>query len=164
MAQQTREPRKPRGLLRATDEEWKAICDLAKEAGRPTMSWVREHCTGAPPAQASRRRARRIGSRLHQLSRILNNLRQLGRIAQEDGDDLAAERLATIAADVEAVAMARPDPRAAEPAAVAALVAAGVQLNTLAHRANSHEELPPAAELDDAVAAVLAAIRLEAAP
>lgn len=162
--QQTREQRKPRGLLRATDEEWRAICDLAKEAGRPTMSWVREHCTGAPPAPASRRRARATGSRLHQLSRILNNLRQLGRVAAEDGDAPAAERLAAEAAEVEAVAMARPDPRASEPAAVAALVAAGVELNTLAHRANGQEELPPAAELDHVLAAVLAAVRLETAP
>ena len=112
MAHQPREQRKPRGLLRATDEEWKAICDLAREAGRPTMSWVREHCTGAPPAPVSRRLARGNNSRLHQLSRILNNLRQLGRVADEDGDTPAAARLAAVAAEVEAVAMARPDPRA----------------------------------------------------
>lgn len=164
MAQQTREQRKPRGLLRATDEEWTAICALAKEAGRPIMSWVREHCTGAPPTPASRRRARVNSSRLHQLSRILNNLRQLGRVADGDGDGPAAERLAAVAADVEAVAMARPDPRATVPAALAALVAAGVELNALAHRANTQEELPPAAELDAALAAALAAVRLEAAP
>lgn len=161
MAQQTREQRKPRGLLRATDEEWTAICALAKEAGRPTMSWVREHCTGAPPTPASRRRARGTSSRLHQLSRILNNLRQLGRVAEENGDDLAVERLAAVAAEVEAIAVARPDPRAAAPAALAALVAAGVELNALAHRANAQEALPAATELDPALAAVLAAVRLE---
>ena len=164
MAQQTREPRKPRGLLRATDEEWKAICDLAKEAGRPTMSWVREHCTGAPPAPASRRRGRRASSRLHQLSRILNNLRQLRRVAEVDGDDAAADRFAAVAADVEAVAMAWPDPRAMEPAALAALVTAGVDLNALAHRANADEELPPAADLEAALTALLAAVRPEEVP
>lgn len=164
MAQQPREQRKPRGLLRATDEEWKAICALAKEAGRPTMSWVREHCTGAPPAPVARRLARGTNSRLHQLSRILNNLRQLGRVADEDGDTPAADRIAAVAAEVEAVAMARPDPRATAPAALEALVAAGVELNTLAHRANTQEELPATTELDAALAAVLAAVRLELEP
>jgi len=41
------------------------------------MSWVREHCSGAPPAPVSRHLARGM---LHQLSR---NLRQLGRVADK---------------------------------------------------------------------------------
>lgn len=57
--------------------------------------------------------------------------------------------------------MARPDSRATAPAALAALVAAGVELNSLAHRANTQEELPAPAELDAALAAILAAVRLE---
>lgn len=162
--QQPRERRKPRGLLRATDAEWAVICSRAKEAGRPTMTWAREHLAGGPPAPPASRRAAQTTSRVKQLGRILNNLRQLGRVADEDGDTSAADRLAAVAQEVEVAIMARPDPRASASAALDALLAAGVELNELAHRANTHEELPPAAELDPVLAAVLAAVRLEPAP
>lgn len=160
---QPRERRKPRGLLRATDEEWARICDRAKEHGRPTMTWAREQLLGAPSAQPAARRARGSASRVHQLGRILNNLRQLGRVAEVDGDDGAAQQLAELAAEVETSIAARPDPRATTPAALAALVAAGVALNALAHRANTEEEIPVVAELDAALAGVRAALRGEAA-
>lgn len=158
---QPREQRKPRGLLRATDEEWAVICDRAKEHGRPIMSWAREHLLGAPSPPAAKRRARANASCVNQLGRILNNLRQLGRVAEDDGDHAAVERLSAMAAAVESAIVVRPEPRAATSEALAELVAAGVALNALAHRANAVEELPPAAELDPALAAVQAAVRME---
>ena len=158
---QPRERRKARGLLRATDEEWARICERAKDHGRPTMTWAREHLVGAPAPPPAKRRARSHASRVNQLGRILNNLRQLGRVAEDDGDHAAVERLSAMAAEVESAIVARPEPRAATSDALAELVAAGVALNALAHRANAAEELPPAAELDPALAAVQAAVRME---
>jgi hypothetical protein len=128
------------------------------------MSWAREYLAGAPPAPSSTRRAAQTTTRVKQLGRILNNLRQLGRVAELDGDAPTADCLAAVAQEVEAAIVARPDPRASAPAALAALVAAGGELNEVAHRANTHEEAPPAAELDPVLTAVLAAVRLEPAP
>lgn len=137
------------------------ICARAREAGRPTMTWAREHLAGARPAAVASRRASHATNRVKQLGRILNNLRQLGRVADEDGDTSTADRLAAVAAEVEAAIVARDAPGTPTPAALDALVRAGVELNDLAHRANTHEEVPPTAELDPVLLAVLGAVRPE---
>jgi hypothetical protein len=147
--------RKP---TRWTAEEWARVTDAARARGVPPLRYVREAALGAAPTPASS--SRRKGDELVlQLARILNNLRQLQRIAEEDGQDGAA---ALIEATAEATdAAIRTAPSGAREAAplLAALVPVGVALNELAHRANTAEELPPEGELLDALAEVEAAVR-----
>jgi light-regulated signal transduction histidine kinase (bacteriophytochrome) len=85
---------------------------------------------------------------VNQLARVLNNLRQLHRVAEIDGDEGPAGLLTAAAVAVEDAitrAPARLGAHAAE--ALAGLVEAGGALNALAHRANTAEEVPPANEL-----------------
>lgn len=92
--------------------------------------------------------SRRAHTLVNQFARVLNNLRQLQRVAEIDGDEGAAGLLTVAAMAVEDTitrAPARLGAHAAE--ALAGLVEAGVALNALAHRVNTAEEIPPANEL-----------------
>jgi hypothetical protein len=138
----------------------------AMRAGIPALRLVREAtlsyvASGAAAAPRAGRGARRPGDELvHQLARILNNLRQLQRVGEIDGQEAAVGRVERTAKSVEAAIRAAPAPRARLRAGVLdAVVAAGVTINALAHRANGSEELPPDAELRTALDDVEAAAR-----
>lgn len=147
-----------RKATRWTVEEWSQIEQAAAVRGVPPLRYVREaalNFAGAGGAGLSvgfsRGRApssRRAHTLVNQLVRVLNNLRQLHRVAEIDGNEGAAGLLTAAAVAVEEAitrAPARLGAHAAE--ALAGLVEAGVALNALAHRANTAEEVPPANEL-----------------
>jgi hypothetical protein len=148
-----------RKATRWTIEEWAQIEQAASIRGVPPLRYVREAALnsaegaggaggsvefsrGRPPA------SRRAHTLVNQLARVLNNLRQLHRVAEIDGDEGTAELFKAAATSVEDAitrAPARLGAHAAE--ALAGLVEAGIALNALAHRANTAEEVPPANEL-----------------
>jgi hypothetical protein len=147
-----------RKATRWTTEEWSQIEQAASVRGVPPLRYVREaalNSAGASGADvsvgSSRGRApasRRAHTLVNQLARVLNNLRQLHRVAEIDGNEGSAGLLASTASFVEDAitrAPARLGAHAAE--ALAELLEAGVALNALAHRANTAEEVPPADEL-----------------
>ncbi len=90
-----------------------------------------------------------------QLGRVLNNLRQLHRVAEDDwADDAAARILRTISA-TEAAINGAPAPHTTAAEAVHVIVLAGRALNELVHGAHAAEdELPPDSELLPALEAV----------
>ena len=146
-----------RKATRWTIEEWSQIEQAASVRGVPPLRYVREaalnSAAGAGGAAgsvgSSRGRApasRRAHTLVNQLARVLNNLRQLHRVAEIDGDEGAAELFKAAATSVED-AITRAPARLGAHAAEAGLVEAGVALNELAHRANTAEEVPPATEL-----------------
>lgn len=152
----------PRRTLRKATrwiiEEWSQIEQAASVCGVPPLRFVREaalNSAGAGGAGVSvgfsRGRApasRRAHTLVNQFARVLNNLRQLHRVAEIDGNEGAAGLLTAAAVAVEDAitrAPARLGAHAAE--ALAGLVEAGVALNALAHRANTAEEVPAANEL-----------------
>ncbi|HEX6749063.1 MAG TPA: hypothetical protein VF092_17320 [Longimicrobium sp.] len=150
--------RKP---TRWTPDEWCQVEAEARARGVPPLRYVREAALGHPPAM---RRSRGADERVRQLGRVLNNLRQLGRVAELDGDEAAAGLLADAAGMVENAIAAAPAVAGAGAAeGLAVLIDAGAALNALAHRANGAEELPPADELLTALAHVDAAVRGEVA-
>ena len=148
-----------RKATRWTIAEWSQIEQAASVRGVPPLRYVREaalhSAAGAGGAGdsvgSSRGRApasRRAHTLVNQLARVLNNLRQLHRVAEIDGKEGAAELFKAAATSVEDAITrvpARLGAHAAE--ALAGLVEAGVALNALAHRANTAEEVPPADEL-----------------
>jgi hypothetical protein len=148
-----------RKATRWTIKEWSQIEQAASVQGVPPLRYVREvalhSAAGADNADVSvgfsRGRApasRRAHILVNQLARVLNNLRQLHRVAEIDGDEGATGLLTAAAVAVEDAitrAPARLGAHAAE--ALAGLVETGVALNALAHRANTAEEVPPADEL-----------------
>lgn len=156
--------RKP---TRWTTAEWASVEAEAKRAGIPALRLVREATLAfvASGAASTGPRAGRGGRRpgdelVHQLARILNNLRQLQRVGEIDGQEAAVGRIERTAKVVEAAIRAAPAPRARLRAGVQdAVVTAGVTINELAHRANGSEELPPDTELRAALDDVEAAAR-----
>ena len=139
--------RKP---TRWTPTEWARVEAAARARGIPPLRYVREAALGAP--SAPRRRARDELTR--QLGRVLNNLRQLQRVAEDDWADDVAARIEVTAEAAEAAMRAAPAPGTTAVEAVHVIVVAGRALNELAHRANSTEELPPLSELLAALKAV----------
>ena len=139
--------RKP---TRWTPEEWARVEAAARSRGVPPLRYVREAVLGAP--SAPRRRARDELTR--QLGRVLNNLRQLQRVAEDDWMDEAAARIEVTAQATEAAICAAPAPGTTAAEAVHVIVVAGRALNELAHRANADEELPPLSEVLAALKAV----------
>lgn len=151
--------RKP---TRWTPDEWRSVEDAARARRLPPLRFVREAVlgavqTGATAAPPSRRR---VGDELvHQLARVLNNLRQLERVADED-DDADTALLCESAARVTEYVIRRAPGRAdAAAPLVEELIAAGRALNEVAHRANADEALPPADEVIEAVKQVYAVVR-----
>lgn len=145
-------------------EEWERVEEAARPSGVPPLRYVRE-ATLAKAAQEGGRpgappRRRRVADELvHQLARVLNNLRQLHAVALDDGHDEAAALIDGVAAVATAATEAAPE-RAEEAAPlVALLLPAGTALNEMAHRANTAEQLPPDAELLSVLAAVEDAVR-----
>jgi mobilization protein NikA len=151
--------RKP---TRWTAEEWARVTDAARPLGIPALRFVREAALekaaqGTAPAPPRRRRP--ADELVHQLARVLNNLRQLQCVAEEDGQDGAAALIEATAEATDAAIRAAPGGARDAAPLLAALVPVGVALNELAHRANTAEELPPEGELLDALAEVEAAVR-----
>ncbi|HEX6745914.1 MAG TPA: hypothetical protein VF092_01265 [Longimicrobium sp.] len=142
-----------------SSDEWRRVEDAARPSGVPPLRFVREAALekagkGAAP---SRRRRRRADELVHQLARVLNNLRQLHRVAEDDWDEDSARLIAAVIAAVEAATAAPPE-RGPDAAAVLAEVrAAGAALNELAHSANAAEYVPT--EGPEVLAAVYAAVR-----
>jgi mobilization protein NikA len=147
MPRPRRNIRKP---TRWTPDEWARVEAAARSRGVPPLRYVREAALGAPPAPRHRTR----DAFVLQLGRVLNNLLQLQRAAEDDWADEAAVRIEATARAAEAAIRTAPPPGAAGAAAVQRIIAAGCTLNELAYRANADEELPPDAELIPALEAV----------
>ncbi len=91
MPRARRTVRKP---TRWTDAEWRRVEDAAPVAGVPALRFVREAALekadalrGAAPPPAPARRRRAGDELVHQLARVLNNLRQFQRVAEDDWDE-----------------------------------------------------------------------------
>ncbi|HEY7771430.1 plasmid mobilization protein [Longimicrobium sp.] len=158
--------RKP---TRWTPEEWAQVERAAADRGVPPLRYVREAALGTPPAPQPGRGqpltpARRARSLWHQLARVGNNLHQLRRVAEIDGDDDGVRVLTAAAGSVEYVISAAPTMLGARgDEVIASVIEAGNALNALAHRANTAEELPPMDALRSVLAQVEKAVR-EALP
>lgn len=158
--------RKP---TRWTPEEWAQVERTAADCGVPPLRYVREAALGAPPTPQPGRGqpltpARRARSLWHQLARVGNNLHQLRRVAETDGDIDGVRVLIAAAQAVEYVISASPAMLGARgDEVIAGVVEAGNALNAVAHRANTAEELPSMAELRSVLAQVEKAVR-EALP
>jgi hypothetical protein len=140
--------RKP---TRWTPDEWARVEDAARARGVPPLRYVREAALGAPPAP--KRRARDELTR--QLGRVLNNLRQIHRVAEDDWADDAAARIHRTILATEAAINGAPAPHTTAAEAVHVIVLAGRALNELVHGAHAVEdELPPDSELLPALEAV----------
>jgi hypothetical protein len=80
--------RKP---TRWTSEEWAQVERAAADRSVPPLRYVREAALGTPPTPQPGRGqpltpARRRASLWNQLARVINNLHQLRRVAETDGD------------------------------------------------------------------------------
>jgi hypothetical protein len=145
--------RKP---TRWTPDEWARIEGAAHARGVPPLRYVREAALGTPPAP--KRRARDELTR--QLGRVLNNLRQLHRVAVGDGADAAAARIQQTIDATEAAVRAAPAPGTTAAEAVQVIVVAGRALNDLTHGAHADDdELPPDSEVLPALESVEASFR-----
>ena len=148
--------RKP---TRWTPDEWRQIEEYARARGVPPLRYVREAALAGklPPPRARRRRAHEL---VRQLKRVLNNLHQLARVAENEGADavlMATESTIRFAEDAVRVATRRPD--AALGPLIAPVVEAGRGLNDVAHLGNG-EALPD----DEEVATALARVQFAMLP
>ncbi|HET7463739.1 MAG TPA: hypothetical protein VFJ82_20965 [Longimicrobium sp.] len=154
MPRPNRTVRKP---TRWTPEEWRSVEDAARARGIPPLRFVREAALerARPGSAPTRLPTRRAGDELaHQFADVLNNLRQLQRVAEDDGNDEAAARIGEVIDMTEmALATAPERAREAEPM-IAAVIQAGIALNEVAHRANAAKCLPPLREVMEALASV----------
>jgi len=161
-------PRRPRRtvhkLTRWHSDEWQRVADAARERGGvPPLRFVREAALAAADAGAAaprpKPRQRRAGDELvHQLARVMNNLQQLQRVAQDDSDDDAARMIGAVLQTAEMATRTAPERESVAAAILADLHPAGVALNELAHRANATEGLPPEAELNAVLETLFAAL------
>ena len=153
--------RKP---TRWTPEEWRQIEDAASARGVPPLRYVREAALAGqlPPRAAGRVRARRGAHELvRQLKRLLNNLNQLLRLADEEDDDATAHALASIIDTTEAAVKAVATRRSgadALAALTAEVIEVGRHLNEVTHTGNTIEELPPGDELMVALARIMVVV------
>lgn len=158
--------RKP---TRWTPEEWAQVERAAAARGVPPLRYVREAALGTPATShpgcgQALTPARRARSLWNQLARVINNLHQLRRVAEIDGDDDGVRVLTAASQAVEYVISASPTTLGAHgDQVITGVVEAGNALNALAHRANTAEELPPMGELRSVLAQVEKAVR-EALP
>jgi len=164
-AQTEQPPQPPPTVARRTirkltvwsDDEWHAVEEAARPSGVPPLRFVREAALERAGKGARPRRGRTADELVHQLARVLNNLRQLHRVAEDDWDEDGARLVAAVIRVAEAATAAPPE-RGRDAAAVLAEVrTAGVALNELAHAANAAEYLP--AEAPQVLEAVHAAVR-----
>lgn len=144
--------RKP---TRWTVDEWRQVEELARARGVPPLRYVREAELAAKlPLLRSRRRAHDL---VRQIKRVLNNLHQLARVAEEEGAGavlMATESTIRFAEDAVRAA-ARPD--VALGPIIGPFVDAGRGLNAVAHLGNV-EALPSDEDVADALARVQIAL------
>jgi hypothetical protein len=148
--------RKP---TRWTPDEWRQIEEFARARGVPPLRYVREAALAGklPPLRTRRSRAHEL---VRQLKRVLNNLHQLARVAEEEGADaIVTATGSTIRFAEHAVRAAASRPDAAVAPLIGPLVEAGQRLNEVAHLGNG-EGLPP----DEDVAEVLARVQVALLP
>ncbi|HEU0298985.1 MAG TPA: hypothetical protein VFR37_06005 [Longimicrobium sp.] len=133
-------------------EEWRHIEQAARARGVPPLRYVREAALAAElPAVTRRRGAHAL---LHELKRVLNNLHQLLRLAEEDGArGIATAIESTIRITHEAAEAAASRRGSAEPLIIA-VREAGRVLNELTHQAHVAETLPADEELEAALASI----------
>jgi hypothetical protein len=155
--------RKP---TRWSPEEWDRIEEAAHACGVAPLRYIREAALRCPfpegtaPAPRPTEATDRADEAANQLGRILNNVRQLVRVAELDGDCGGAAVLLDAAGQVEDAVLRLPSALRRDTAdALASLVEAGIGLNTLAHRANCTEEVPSKGDLFVALMEVEAAVR-----
>lgn len=136
-------------LTRWHDDEWQRVADAAHaRGGIPPLRFVREAALEAAAGGGAAPRQRRAADELvHQLARVMNNLQQLQRVAEEDWNDDAARFIGAVLQTAELATRAAPERGSAAAAILADLHPAGVALNELTHRANTDEALPPDAEV-----------------
>ena len=145
---------------RWTAEEWRRIEDAARTHGMPPLRYVREAALAAKLAPRARVRVRGRGSHelVNQLSRVLNNLRQLEGAAEEEAVHTAVAAIrSTIDLAEAAVRAASGRPGSAHPLIVA-VRDAGQLLNEVAHQAHVAEELPSDGELGEALRRIQTAV------
>jgi hypothetical protein len=147
-------------------DEWTRIEAAVPVAGMPALRFVREAALAradalrgvsppaplAPPAPTPAPRTppvprppeRTAGDELvHQLGRVLNNLNQLHRVAEIDGDDDGVQLIAAVIYTTERAMAVAPERAAAATMLLYELVPAGTALNDVARSANGDEQLPP---------------------
>lgn len=152
-------------------DEWARIEDAIPAAGVPALRFVREAALekadalrgcpppmeppsppppAAPPARRTRahpHRTRPAGDELvHQLRRVLNNLQQLRRVAEIDGDSESVFLIVGVMRTIETATVVAPERGTMVEAFLAELVPAGIALNDVARSANGADYLPPDAE------------------
>ncbi|HEY0019465.1 MAG TPA: hypothetical protein VGC13_24400 [Longimicrobium sp.] len=159
--------RRPKRTIRKptrwSPDEWRAVEAAARARHIPALRFVREATlataqSGDPTAAPPRRRLVR-DELVHQLARVLNNLRQLERVADEDGAAAVAALAAASAHLTEQAIKAAPG-RAREAAAVITpIITAGRVLNELVHAGHADEALPSTREIVAALAAVDEAVQ-----
>lgn len=155
--------RKP---TRWSPEEWDRIEIAAHACGVPPLRYVREAALRCPlpegtvPVPRPTEATDRADEAASEFGRILNNLRQLVRVAELDGDCGSAAVLTDAAGQVEDAVLRLPSAlRHDTDDALAMLILAGIGLNALAHRANGVGELPSKGDLFVALMEVEAAVR-----
>ena len=161
-------PRRPRRtvhkLTRWHADEWQRVADAASERGGiPPLRFVREAALAAAAAGAAAprqqpRKRRAADELVHQLARVMNNLQQLQRVAEDEWDDDAARLIAAVFQTAEMATRAAPERGGAAAELLAELHPAGVALNELAHRANTAECLPPSDEVHAVLDTLFAAL------
>jgi hypothetical protein len=146
--------------------EWDRIEEAAHACGVPPLRYVREAALRCPLPDKTVRIPRpteatdRADEAANQLGRVLNNLRQLVRVAELDGDRGGAAVLTNAARQVEDAILRLPSALRRDAAsALDRLVEAGIGLNALAHRANGNGELPSNFEVFSALLEVETAVR-----
>jgi hypothetical protein len=160
----------PRRTLRKptnwSPEEWDRIEEAAHACGVPPLRYVREAALRCPlpeaivPVPRPTEANDRADEAANQLGRVLNNLRQLVRVAELDGDRGSAAVLTDAASQVEDAVLRLPSAlRHDTDDALAMLILAGIGLNALAHRANGAGELPSKVDMLEALMEVEAAVR-----
>lgn len=142
---------------RWTPEEWRHIEEAARARGVPPLRYVREAALAAKlPPRVRRRGAHEL---IRQLTRLLNNLHQLERVATEEGvHHVAVAIQATIRITDDAVRAAAGRPGSAHPLIIA-VREAGRFLNEVTHHTHIIEELPADEELMDALDRIHLAVR-----
>jgi hypothetical protein len=144
-----------------TDEEWRRVADAARSTGKPPLRFVREAALekagGMPPKTPRKRRT--TDELAHQFGRVLNNLRQLLRVAEEDFNDDAAALLEAFIEAADTALAAAPTNSDDAAAVLAVLLPVGIDLNEMAHRANGSGTLPPVKDVRAVLNGLYAALR-----
>ena len=151
---------------RWTPDEWRRVEAAANARNVPPARFVREAVLaavedGASPPRPRPMRRRVRAELVHQLGRVLNNLRQLERIATEEGEPDAVRVAEHVSHAVEAAIRRAPTRGTEAGPLVARLVEVGRALNEVVHRANTDETLPADAELVPALTSVYAFVTRE---